>query len=39
MRIPFFGDDEDFHMLVEVYAGVRRLTTQGFGWRWDASPG
>jgi hypothetical protein len=32
MRIPFFGDDEDFHMLIEMYLGVRRLSTLGFRW-------
>jgi hypothetical protein len=33
MRIPFFGNDEDFHMLIEMYLGVRRLSTLGFGLR------
>jgi hypothetical protein len=36
-RIPFFGDGEDFHMLVEVCAGGPALGNTRFASRWTAS--
>jgi len=36
LRIPFFGDEEDFHRSSRCARAARRLSIPRFAWRWTA---